>query len=76
MGREFEDPRRKVVSASEFGKMFGMSKDKVSNLLRAKHVKGMKIGRVWMIPKSEVTRIMEELEGLPCSPVKEMPYFQ
>lgn len=72
---DMSDPKRLTVSATEFGRIFGMGKEKVGDLIRGGHIKGKKVGRRWMIPKSEMERIMSELEELPSSKLEDMPTF-
>ncbi|PYG31728.1 helix-turn-helix domain-containing protein [Pelagimonas varians] len=75
-GRESSEATAKVAkvdgpltySATSFGKAVGLSKDSIRSLIRQKRLKALKVGRRWVIPRSELERFMAEIEALQIEP--------
>ncbi len=49
------------VSLVQFGKALGISKDGAKALYDQGFVRGMKVGRRVIIPKTEITRLMDQI---------------
>ena len=57
---ELNDEKRLFISPREFSDITGVPEETVRKWLRKKVIQGTHIAQKWLIPKSEIDRIMNE----------------